>query len=103
MSTEKIFDALSSTARRRILALISEGAMSAGDIAAKFDMSKPAVSKHLTLLEAAGLIWREKRGQFIYYGMQRDNLQGTLAAFLQEVCPPSRKIKAEQRAKKELS
>lgn len=99
-TSEKIFEALASTPRRRILALVAEQSLTAGEIAKQFEMSQPAVSKHLSLLESAGLVWRKKEGQFVHYGMETENLQGTLWSFMQEVCPPSRKIKAEQRAQK---
>ncbi len=59
-------------------------------------MSQPAVSKHLAILKAAGLVWTERKGQFIKYGMERENLAGTLAGFLQEVCPPSRALRKER-------
>ena len=96
-NAERIFEALSSTPRRRILAYISEGPLSAGDIASRFDMSQPAVSKHLTILENAGLVWRKREGQFVKYGMERNNLSSVLASFLQEVCPPSRSLKKERK------
>ena len=96
-NAERIFDALGSTARRRILAYIADGPLTAGEIAGRFDMSQPAVSKHLSVLKAAGLVWTEKEGQFVRYGMERDTLSGTLAGFLQEVCPPSRKLRKERR------
>lgn len=97
-SVEKAFEALSSTTRRKILAYLSETSLTAGDIAKRFDMSQPAISKHLSLLEAAGLVWKKREGQFVKYGMERENLSGTLAGYLQEVCPPSRKLKAESAA-----
>ncbi len=66
MSTaEKVFEALSSTTRRRVLAYLSERPLSAGEIAQKFDMSQPAVSKHLSILEAAGLVTKRREGQFV--------------------------------------
>lgn len=92
---ERVFEALGSTTRRRILAYLSEAPLTAGDIAKRFDMSKPAISKHLSILETSGLVWKKREGQFVKYGMQRDTLSGTLAGFLQEVCPPSRKLKSE--------
>ena len=55
-SADKVFEALASVTRRRILAYIAEAPLSAGDIAARFEMSQPAVSKHLAVLEGAG--WR---------------------------------------------
>ena len=94
-SANKVFEALASTTRRRILAYLSEATLSAGDIAERFEMSQPAVSKHLSVLEGAGLVWKKREGQFVKYGMKRETLSGTLAGFLQEICPPSRKLKSE--------
>ncbi len=99
-SADKVFEALASVTRRRILAYISEGPLSAGDIAARFEMSQPAVSKHLTVLEGAGLVWKRREGMNVFYGMEQETLSGTLATFLQAVFPPSRAPKAEVRAKK---
>jgi ArsR family transcriptional regulator, arsenate/arsenite/antimonite-responsive transcriptional repressor len=99
-STEKVFEALASTTRRRILAYVSEGPLSAGDIAARFEMSQPAVSKHLAVLEGAGLVWKKREGMNVFYGMQQETLSGTLATFLQAVCPPSRALEKEARALK---
>ncbi|MFQ6552029.1 metalloregulator ArsR/SmtB family transcription factor [Aestuariibius insulae] len=95
-SPDKVFEALASTARRRILAYLSEGPLTAGVVADRFEMSQPAVSKHLSILEAADLIWKKREGQFVKYGMKADNLGSTLAKFMQEVCPPSRTLKAER-------
>ena len=96
-SPDKVFQALASTTRRRILAYLSEGPLTAGAVAERFDMSAPAISKHLSVLEAADLIWKKREGQFVNYGMKAENLGGTLATFMQEVCPPSRALKAERR------
>jgi DNA-binding transcriptional ArsR family regulator len=92
---EKIFEALASTPRRKILAYLSEVDLTAGEIAARFDISKPAISKHLQILENANLIRSEKRGQFVHYSLVRDNLANTLNAFVQKVCPVSRPLKKE--------
>ena len=99
-SAEKVFEALSSTTRRRVLAYLSERPLSAGEIAQKFDMSQPAVSKHLSILEAAGLVTKRREGQFVIYGMERETLSGTLAGFLQAVCPPSHALKKQAREDK---
>lgn len=61
------FKALADPSRRRILELLSDGEMTAGDIAANFDMAKPSVSHHLNILKAAGLVSDERRGQSIVY------------------------------------
>ena len=93
---EKVFEALASTARRKILAYLSGGELTAGEIASRFAMTKPAISKHLSILENAGLIRGEKRGQFIHYALVGDNLVNTLNGFVQEVCPVSRPLKRER-------
>jgi ArsR family transcriptional regulator, arsenate/arsenite/antimonite-responsive transcriptional repressor len=92
---QKIFSALASTTRRKILAYLSGGDLTAGEIAARFSISKPAISKHLQLLESAGLVRSEKIGQFVHYSLNRDSLTITLNSYVQEVCPVSRPLKRE--------
>ena len=96
---DKIFQALSSNVRRKILAYLSSSEMTAGEIADRFDITKPSVSKHLSVLENAGLIASEKRGQFVHYRLVEENLVNTLNGFVQEVCPVSRPLKKESKAK----
>lgn len=92
---ELVFEALSSSVRRKILAYLAGGPLTAGDIAERFEISKPSISKHLALLETAALIRGEKKGQFIHYSLVRENLVNTLNGYVQEVCPVSRPIKKE--------
>ena len=92
---QKVFEALASAPRRKILAYLAHAELSAGEIASRFEMSKPAVSQHLTVLENAGLIESEKRGQFVFYRLVPDSLANTLNAYVQEVCPVSRPLRAE--------
>lgn len=100
-SPDKVFDALSSATRRRILAYLRDRPLHAGAIAERFEMSAPAISKHLSTLESAGLIWKKREGQFVLYGMDQENLAGHLWTFMQEVCPPSRALRREVRAEME--
>jgi ArsR family transcriptional regulator len=95
---QRVFEALSSTVRRKILAYLAHAELSAGEIAARFEMSKSSVSQHLTVLEAAGLVTSDKRGQFVYYRLVADNLVNTLSEFVQEVCPVSRPLRRESAA-----
>ena len=95
MPLDQVFEALSSTVRRKILAYLSSTDLTAGEIAERFNISKPSISKHLSVLENAGLIASEKRGQFIHYSLVRDSLVNTLNGYLQEVCPVSRPLKRE--------
>ncbi|RJF89058.1 ArsR family transcriptional regulator [Oleomonas cavernae] len=92
---QRVFQALSSTARRKILAYLAHSELTAGEIASRFEMSKPSISQHLSILEAAGLIAGEKRGQFIHYRLVSENLTNTLNEFVQQVCPVSRPLKRE--------
>jgi ArsR family transcriptional regulator, arsenate/arsenite/antimonite-responsive transcriptional repressor len=99
MSADKVFEALSSAPRRRILAYLSKTDMTAGEIVQRFAdmMSQPAISKHLSVLENAGLVWREKRGQNVHYGLRDDALSAALVHFLAEVCPRSRPYRQDSR------
>jgi ArsR family transcriptional regulator len=92
---EKVFAALASTPRRKILAYLSATDLTSGEIASRFRMTKPAVSKHLQILENAGLIRGQKRGQFVHYSLAREHLANTLNGFVQSVCPVSRPLKRE--------
>lgn len=60
---DRTFAALADPTRRAILARLALGEASVGALAAPFRMSLPAVSKHLKVLEGAGLLLREKRGR----------------------------------------
>jgi ArsR family transcriptional regulator, arsenate/arsenite/antimonite-responsive transcriptional repressor len=92
---QKAFQALSSTPRRKILAYLAHAELNAGDIAARFSMSKSAVSQHLSVLENAGLVESEKRGQFVYYRLLPDSVANVLNGYLQQVCPVSGPLKRE--------
>jgi ArsR family transcriptional regulator, arsenate/arsenite/antimonite-responsive transcriptional repressor len=100
MPVDKIFEALSSAPRRRILAYLSKTDMTAGEIAQRFAgvMSQPAISKHLSLLESSGLVWRDKRGQNMHYGLREQALSSTLVQFLAQVCPRSRRFAKDSAA-----
>lgn len=95
---QRVFEALASTPRRKILAYLAHAELSAGDIASRFEMSKPSISQHLSVLEAAGLVTSEKRGQYVYYRLVPESLANTLNGFVQEVCPVSRPLKRESKS-----
>jgi len=99
MSVDRVFEALASTARRKILAYLNEGELTAGEIAERFDFSKPALSMHLRILEDAGLISREKRGQFVHFKLVPDRLANTVFAWAAEICPVAGPLKRESRAR----
>ena len=64
-----LFKALNDPTRREILEVLREGELTAGEIADRFNITKPSISHHLDLLKQAGLVEAEKQGQFIYYSL----------------------------------
>jgi ArsR family transcriptional regulator, arsenate/arsenite/antimonite-responsive transcriptional repressor len=96
---QKEFQALASTPRRKILAYLAHAELNAGEIAERFAMTKSAVSQHLNVLENAGMVESEKRGQFVYYRLLPDAVANVLNGYLQQVCPVSRPLKRESQAR----
>ena len=74
-----LFKALNDETRRKIIELLKEGEMNAGEIAEKFDISKPSISHHLDLLKRADLITCEKKGQFVRYSLNTSILEDLLS------------------------
>jgi len=58
------FAALANSTRRAILARLADGDASVNDLAAPFDLTLPAISRHIKVLEHAGLVTRSRRAQF---------------------------------------
>ena len=75
----KVFKALNDPTRRQILDLLRKRDMSAGDIADRFNMTKPSISHHLDLLKQADLIISEKNGQYIIYSLNTSVLDECLS------------------------
>ena len=73
-----IFKALNDVTRRDILELLKEKDLTAGDIAAYFDISKPSISHHLDILKRADLIASEKKGQFVIYSINTTIMEDVL-------------------------
>ena len=67
MKFQETFKALSDPARREILVMLRSGRLSAGDIAAKFDVSAATISYHLKTLKKAELVTEHREKNFIYY------------------------------------
>lgn len=78
-ASNNAFKAIADPARREILRLLRPGEMTAGDLAAKFDMSKPTMSHHFAVLTQADLITRRRNGQTIWYGLNTTVLQDVLS------------------------
>ena len=78
MGIQSTLRALSGPTRREILNLLKKDSMSAGDISGHFEMSVPAVSKHLSILKDAGLIRDRREGKYIYYELNASVLEEVL-------------------------
>ena len=90
---DRIFGALASVPRRRILAFLSQTALSTADLAARFSISPPAMSRHLAVLAQAGLVSGERQGQRVLYRLNRDVLLDALAHFASELDGPLRPLR----------
>jgi DNA-binding transcriptional ArsR family regulator len=75
---DETFAALADPTRREILVALAQGDRYVSDLAAPFDMSLPAVSKHLSVLERAGLITREREGRVRRCHLEREPLADAL-------------------------
>lgn len=81
ISMELTFKALSDETRRKIIALLKNGDLTAGQIADAFTISKPSISHHLNVLKQADLIWDQRQGQNIIYSLNTsviDEIMGWL-------------------------
>ncbi len=74
----KLFKALNDTTRRKILDMLKDSDLTAGEIADAFQISKPSISHHLDILKRADLITSEKKGQFVEYSLNTSILEDLL-------------------------
>lgn len=81
------FRALADSTRRQILEVLRAGELSAGEIAGKFPISGPSVSRHLGVLKTAGLIRERREANRIFYSLAEDRLALCVSRFLSAVCP----------------
>jgi DNA-binding transcriptional ArsR family regulator len=86
-SDEGVFRALADPTRRQILQDLREGELAAGEIASRFPISGPSISRHLAVLKAAGLVQERREANRIYYGLVEDRLAVSVGRFLSAVCP----------------
>jgi DNA-binding transcriptional ArsR family regulator len=98
MQADKIFDALASGPRRQILAYLSKTELTTAELAERFAMTAPSISRHLSMLENAGLVTSERQGQRVLYRLNPDSLVNTLLGFAFEICPTAGPLKRESRA-----
>jgi ArsR family transcriptional regulator, arsenate/arsenite/antimonite-responsive transcriptional repressor len=74
----EVFKALSDPTRREILRLLGRGEMTAGKLAERFDMTKPSMSHHFSVLKQAGLVTTRREGQQIFYSLNTTVLEDVL-------------------------
>ena len=80
--SDSAFKALSDPTRREILRLLGERDLTAGDIVEQFDISQPAISRHLAVLRQAGLIVAERRGQNVVFALDTTVFQDVVRALM---------------------
>jgi DNA-binding transcriptional ArsR family regulator len=84
---EETIRAIAEPNRRRILRLVADGELSAGEIASSFEITRPAVSQHLTVLREAGLVSERREGTRRLYSLRPEgfaDLKSFLEAFWDE-------------------
>jgi DNA-binding transcriptional ArsR family regulator len=82
-----VFKALADPTRRQILQDLREGEFSAGEITARFKISAPSISRHLSVLKGAGLITERRDANRILYSLVEERLALCVGNFLSTVCP----------------
>lgn len=95
-SASAIFEVISSPVRRRVLAYLSQTDLSADAIANRFELSKLAVSRHLNVLQNAGLITVRCAAQFHILPSQPRSFSNNTYDFLADFCPRSQISKKKQ-------
>ncbi|MGD9951543.1 MAG: ArsR/SmtB family transcription factor [Burkholderiales bacterium] len=92
---DEVFAALASLPRRRTLAFLAQTALSTTDLAERFGMSAPAVSRHLAVLQRAGLVFAERQGKRVLYRLRREALLDALGTLASAVDGPLRRAPRE--------
>ncbi|MGE5130076.1 MAG: ArsR/SmtB family transcription factor [Sphingomonadaceae bacterium] len=88
---ERVFAALASAPRRQAIAFLAQTALSTSELAQRFGISAPAISRHLAVLQRAGLVSAERQGQRVLYRLNRDALLDALGGLASAVDGPLRR------------
>jgi len=83
----RVFRALADPTRRQILQDLKDGELAAGQIAARFPISGPSISRHLMVLKHAELVSERRDGNRILYRLEPERIAGAIGDFLSAVCP----------------
>ena len=97
-ATSDVFTALSSPVRRQILQELRDGELASGDIAGRFPVSGPTISRHLSVLRGAGLVTERRDANRILYSLVGDRLALSVGDFLSAVCPEQMVLRGMQKA-----
>lgn len=95
-----MFRALADPTRRQILEDLREGELTAGDIAGRFPISGPSISRHLGTLKNAGLVRERRDANRIYYALEEERLALCVGGFLSAVCPEQILLRGRRRSTK---
>jgi DNA-binding transcriptional ArsR family regulator len=87
MEDESVFKALADPTRRQILQDLRDGELTAGDIASRFTITGPSISRHLSILKSAGLVRERRDANRIHYSLVEERLAVCVGTFLSAVCP----------------
>src|SRR5438552_4847074 len=98
-TVSRIFRALADPTRRQILQELKTGELAAGEIASRFPISGPSISRHLSILKSADLVSERRNGNRILYRLEPEEIAGAIGDFLSAVCPAQ--MLHRRRAKKE--
>jgi len=99
MSFTQVFKALADDTRRRILQLLQEGDLTAGEIAAHFELSWPTISHHLNVLKQAHLVQDYRKGQNICYSLNTTVFQEVVGWIMDLMAEAEQKKEGEDRCR----
>ena len=94
--TAGVFRALADPTRRQILQDLRDGELAAGEIASRFTISGPSISRHLSVLKGAGLVTERREANRILYSLVEDRLANCVGGFLSAVCPDQVVLRAHR-------
>jgi DNA-binding transcriptional ArsR family regulator len=86
-AVSRVFRALADPTRRQILQELKASELAAGEITARFSISGPSISRHLSILKSADLVSERREGNRILYRLEPDRIASAMGDFLSTVCP----------------
>jgi DNA-binding transcriptional ArsR family regulator len=86
-TVSRVFRALADPTRRQILQELKASELAAGEITARFSISGPSISRHLSILKSADLVSERREGNRILYRLEPDRIASAMGDFLSTVCP----------------